>query len=112
MASLLEVNRLFHPWINNVDPVLIISDPTKLSPTLLTPFDCKHLGASLGNFNQFAITTEVGEEIAMQHFFGANIAHILGTSFSRSRFAQSHSGLSSSRIPRRAYLERRELVGD
>src|SRR5215471_12295478 len=69
-----SLNRLIHPRINNRDPVLVICDPAKLSPTFLAPSDRNHLGGALGNFNQLAITAELGEEIAMQH---TNLQHLI-----------------------------------
>ena len=46
--------------------MLVISDPDKLSLTFLATFDREHLSRLLGKLNQLAITTELGEEIAMQ----------------------------------------------
>src|SRR5215472_10251671 len=61
------VHRLLHPRINHLDPALVISDPAKLSPTLLATFDRENLGRLLGKIDQLTVTPELGEEIAMQH---------------------------------------------
>jgi len=55
-----------HPRKNNRDPVLVIRNPAMLSPTLRATFDRDHLGRALRQLDQLTITTELGEEIAME----------------------------------------------